>query len=77
MAHTREEAQGTDGLEHDGADLAAARAGGGEYETDDEEKRGGVEQGTAPGQEPRDIRHLSIGDEHSLPSPRVLLPSTD
>jgi hypothetical protein len=28
MAHTREEAQGIDGLEHDGADLAAARAGG-------------------------------------------------
>src|SRR5687767_11541140 len=39
VAHTREEAQSTDGLEHDRPDVAAAPAGRGECETDDEEKR--------------------------------------
>jgi hypothetical protein len=55
MAHPREESQSANGLEHDGADIAAARAGSGEYETADEEKRGDVQQATAPMNTWRDV----------------------
>ena len=46
MTDTREEAEGTDGLEHDGADLAAAWASSSEHKADGEENCQGVAQGT-------------------------------